>query len=123
MLREFRGDGHVACLVEAGVDGCESLVLHAAMGEVPARTLRTTRGWSDDAWAAAVDRLRGRGWVEADGSFTDAGREAREAIEARTDELALAPWAAIGEDGCAELRSLVRPYSKAIVGGGAFGLR
>jgi Helix-turn-helix family len=123
VLREFRGDGHVACLVEAGIDGCESLVLHAAMGEIPARALQATRGWSDDAWAAAVDRLRARGWVETDGSFTAAGRGIRQAVEDRTDELALEPWRVLGEDGCAELRALVRPWSKAIVAGGAFGLR
>src|SRR5262245_43148475 len=123
VLREFRGDGHVACLVEAGIDGCEALVLHGATGDVAARLLQATRGWSDDAWAAAVDRLRARGWVEPDGEFTAAGREARQAIEDRTDELALEPWRVLGDDGCAELRALVRPWSKAIVAGGAFGLR
>ena len=40
-----------------------------------------------------------------------------------TDALALAPWQALGEAGCDELRSLVRPLSKAIVDGGTFGLR
>ena len=64
-----------------------------------------------------------RGLVEADGSFTDAGRALREEIEERTDRLGLQPYEAIGEDGCAELRSLVRPWSKAIVSGDDFGFR
>jgi len=123
VLREYRGDGHVACLVESGIGACEALVLHAATGDVPAAVLQASRGWSDDAWAAAVERLRSRGWVDADGGFTDAGRAAREAVEARTDELALTPWKAIGGAACDELRGLVRPLSKAIVSGGAFGLR
>jgi hypothetical protein len=123
VLREYRGDGHVACLLEAGIDACEALVLHAATGDVPAAVLQSSRGWSDDAWAAAVDRLRARGWLDGDGAFTEAGRSARERVEARTDELALAPWQAIGEDACDELRRLVRPLSKAIVAGGALGLR
>jgi hypothetical protein len=38
-----------------------------------------------------------------------------------TDRLAVQPYEAIGEDGCAELRSLVRPWSKAVVDGDAFG--
>ena len=38
--------------------------------------------------AAVIEGLRGRGLVDADGAFTDAGREVRERIEARTDELA-----------------------------------
>ncbi|MBA2625123.1 MAG: hypothetical protein H0U89_05920 [Acidimicrobiia bacterium] len=42
-------------------------------------------------------------------------------MEARTDELAVGPWAGLGDDGCTELRSLVRPLSRAIVEGGSFG--
>lgn len=122
VLREHRGDGHIACLVDAGVDGCEALVQHAASGDVPRAALQTTRGWRDDEWHAAVDRLAARGWVGADGSFTDEGRRVRQRIEDRTDELAAGPWAAIGEDGCEELRAIVRPLSKAIVDAGGVGL-
>jgi hypothetical protein len=122
VLREHRGDGHVSCLVEAGVDGCGALVLHAATGEVPRAALQGTRGWTDDEWAAAVSRLADRGLVDGDGSFTDAGRSFRDAVEHRTDELAMAPWEAIGEDALGELRGLVRPMSKAIVDSGTFGL-
>ena len=73
-LREHRGDGHVACLVAAEVDGCEALVLHAATGDVPRSVLQATRAWTDDEWSAAVDRLASRGWVDRDGAFTVAGR-------------------------------------------------
>jgi hypothetical protein len=123
VLREHRGDGHVAALVDAGVDGCGALVQHAAAGEVPRAALQTTRGWTDDEWHAAVARLAERGWVGRDGSFTDVGRTVRQHIEDRTDAMAVEPWAAIGEDGSDELRALVRPLSKAIVAGGAFGRR
>jgi hypothetical protein len=34
-LREHRGDGHVALLVQAGLDGCEALVLFAASEGLP----------------------------------------------------------------------------------------
>ena len=78
------------------------------------------RGRTDE-WAATVEGLHARGLVEADGSFTDAGRALREEIEDRTDRLGLQPYEAIGEDGCAELRSLVRPWSTAIVSGDDFG--
>jgi hypothetical protein len=120
LLREYRGDGHIAVLTEAGLSGCEALVTHGAAGEVAPEVLQRSRSWSDDDWRAAVECLRERGWVNADGSFTDAGRERREAIEQRTDELAMAPWDAIGEDDCTKLRALVRPWSRAIVesGGG-----
>ena len=123
LLREFRGDGHVACLVGAGLDGIDALVMHAASGEVPRSVLQGSRHWDDTAWDASVGRLHDRGLTTADGALTEAGATRRQHIEDQTDALALAPWAALGEDGCDELRSLVRPLSKAIVAGGTFGFR
>jgi hypothetical protein len=114
VLREHRGDGHVACLVDAGLSGIEALVVHAATGDVPRAALQGTRGWSDEAWDEAVAALAGRGEVTPDGAFTDLGRERRAAVEARTDELAVAPWAALGPDSCDRLRTLVRPLSTRI---------
>lgn len=123
LLREFRGDGHIAALVDAGLDGLEALVLHAASGEVPRPALQSSRGWSDAHWDAAVERLRARGLAEADGSFTADGAALRQHVEDRTDALAMAPWEALGQEGCDELRQLVRPYSKAITASGTFGFR
>jgi hypothetical protein len=120
LLREYRGDGHIAALVTEGVGPVEALVLHAATGEVPRVALQTSRAWDDDAWEAAVSGLEARGWVTADGSFTDAGRAHRTRVEDLTDELALAPWRHLGADGCARLRDLVRPMSQAVVAAGTF---
>ncbi|MGI9643977.1 MAG: SCO6745 family protein [Ilumatobacteraceae bacterium] len=114
LLREFRGDGHIAALTDAGLTGCEALVTHAASGGSSRAALQSTRQWSDEAWAVAQDSLRSRGWLDADGSFTDLGRQRREAIEARTDELAIVPYAVLGEQRCARLRELVRPASRAM---------
>ena len=61
ILREFRGDGHVALLVVYGLSGLEALITHAAAGDVPAHVLRTSRGWSETHWEQAVDALRERG--------------------------------------------------------------
>jgi Helix-turn-helix family len=121
LLREFRGDGHIACLVGAGLDGLDALVFHAASGEVPRAGLQGSRQWDDDAWQRAVDGLQGRGLVDGTGSFTDAGAALRQQIEDTTDARALAPWEALGEQGCDELRTLVRPLSKTIVSSGTFG--
>ena len=114
LLREFRGDGHVAALVDAGLNGCEALVTHGAAGDVPAAVLKTTRRRSDDEWAAAIASLQSRGWLGADGGFTEAGHEARQTIEDVTDRLAADPYVALGEERCAELRRLVRPWSAAL---------
>ncbi|MGA9276361.1 SCO6745 family protein [Ilumatobacter sp.] len=116
LLREYRGDGHIAALVGAGLDGCEALVTHGASGDVPAAVLQATRRRSDEDWAAAVESLRSRGWLDADGALTETGREERRSIEETTDRLAHDPYAAIGEEACAELRGLVRPWSAALAG-------
>lgn len=116
ILREYRGDGHVALLVVHGLSGIEALVTHAAAGDVPAHVLRSSRGWSDAAWEAAVDALRGRGWLETGDElrFTEWGAVQRRQIEDGTDALATTPYAALGEDRCAELRTLARPWSRVL---------
>jgi hypothetical protein len=114
ILREYRGDAHIALLVTHGLSGLDALLTHAAGGDVPAELLRTTRGWSHEDWNAAVDSMRSRGWLtdSDDMAFTDRGAASRQEIEDRTDQLSAAPYAALGEEGCAELRSLTRPWSK-----------
>ena len=52
LLREFRGDGHVATLLTAGVSGLEALVLFAATEKVDGEALRLTRGWASGPWRA-----------------------------------------------------------------------
>lgn len=116
-LREHRGDGHLAALVDAELSGLEALIVHAASGDVTADVLKATRAWSDDEWSAGVDGLVERGLLEPDGSFTPAGSALRTEIEDRTDRLAAAPWAQLTDDEGAELRDLVRPWSKAVFAG------
>jgi hypothetical protein len=123
LLREFRGDGHIACLVEQEISGLDALVIHAATGEVPRAALQSTRARSDEEWALATDRLVERGWLNPDGTATEAGRSHRLDLEARTDALAMAPWSYLGAPGCDRLRELVRPLSRVIVESGTFGLR
>lgn len=115
LLREFRGDGHVAALVAEGLDGCEAHVTLAATGAVPRATLQPNRGWSDDDWAAAEARLAARGWLDAAGALTDAGWAGRRAVEDRTDRLALAPWERLGEAACARLHDLASSLSRLVV--------
>ncbi|MFJ1763120.1 hypothetical protein ACIOD2_22595 [Amycolatopsis sp. NPDC088138] len=116
LLREYRGDAHVAALLTAGLSGIEALVTHAASGAVPAETLRTSRAWPEDDWNAAVTGLRERDWLTADAAptFTPAGAARRAEIEKATDENAVTPYAHIGEAACTELQALVRPYSRAL---------
>lgn len=125
LLREFRGDGHVAALLMFDLDPVEALAMHAASGEVPVGLLRSTRGWTDAEWDDGVTRLRGRGWLEpaAEGgvSLTTEGLAVRQRIEDMTDRRAVFPYQAIGEEGCAELRTLARPFSRTVVDAAGLG--
>jgi hypothetical protein len=117
-LREHRFDGHVAVLVGYGVDGCEALVSAVAAGAVPREVLQLFRGWSDEEWDAAGERLRRRGFLDEAGSFTDDGRQLRETLEHRTDDCATPPYTALGEDGCARLVGLMRPLVERLIAAG-----
>ena len=118
-IREHRGDGHVIQLVNSGISPSEALVLQAATGRSPEEGLRSHRGWSDDDWMSATEALRRRGLVGGDGRITPAGTELRDQIETGTDRLAGPVTAAIGDDGTAELVSLLRPIAEVVMRAGA----
>ena len=119
LLREFRGDGHLAALVTAQLSAPQALVLNGAyQGGVMTTFLQKTRAWSRQEWAEAVEQLRERGWVDADGQLTEEGRAGREAIEEQTDVLALAPWRHLGDERTARLRELLTPLKKAVLAAG-----
>ncbi|MBY8840611.1 hypothetical protein [Streptomyces sp. SP2-10] len=113
LLREFRGDGHVACLLSEGVGGLEALILHAATGEVPVAFLRASRAWPEEEWAGAQERLRERGLLDGD-ALSPEGVRLRLHIEDRTDRLALPAYAALGDSGCARLAELASPFGRAV---------
>jgi hypothetical protein len=118
VLRESRGDGHVAALVAADVGPCESHVMLTAAGGPPAEVMRFARGWDEEEWAAAVERLTRRGWLDQTGALTPAGRAVRDEVETRTDELSSASWAALGEQATERLRSLGEGLARAVVDAG-----
>ena len=121
LIREHRGDGHVATLLGHGLSGLESLVTHTATGTgftVPAA--QATRGWSSEEWDACAADLHRRGLLAADGSLTEQGQALRASVETATDELGHAPWAALGDEGADRLRTLGRPWVKQMVAGGVF---
>ncbi|MFH9266320.1 hypothetical protein ACH4KN_19000 [Streptomyces sp. NPDC017546] len=117
VLREHRGDGHIAALAGAGLDPVESLVSFAAVGAAPAEVF-ASRGWGAEEWDAARRRLQDRGLLAADGTATDAGRELRAKVELRTDEEAAKPWRALGEPGRERLVELLGEPWLAVIGSG-----
>jgi hypothetical protein len=83
-------------------------VSFAAIGAAPQQVF-ASRGWTAAEWSAARDRLAARGWVDADGTVTERGRDGRDEIEWRTDRLADAPWQALGPARAQRLAELTGP--------------
>ena len=84
VLREYRGDGHLAVLTAANVGPVDSNILQVGIGKA-GDDQQSLRGWSDEDWAAGLERLRARGWIQETGVLTELGRAEREEIEALTD--------------------------------------
>lgn len=121
LLREHRGDGHVAALTGADLSGIEALVTHTATGKgFTQPAARATRAWSDEEWGAAVAGLAERGLMTGDGELTEDGLALRKAVERRTEESAYAPWDSLGESGTARLTELCRPVVSTALAHGAF---
>lgn len=121
LLREFRGDGHLAALLGAGLGGIEALLTHTATGRgFTVEAARTLRGWSDEQWQAATERLVVAGLVTETGTLTAEGHSVRAAVEAATDRMAAAPWSNLGEERTARLMDLTRGLSRIAAGNGAF---
>jgi hypothetical protein len=113
VLREHRGDGHVAALVGAELDGCQALVLRDAL-HGGREQMQPARGWTDDDWQTAAAALAERGWLTPDGRPTPAGQAAHRAVEDSTDRLAVHPWAVLGPAGRARLGELLEPMARAV---------
>lgn len=118
-LREHRGDGHVAALTTAGVDGCEAHLLFAAAADVPPEVFFDNRGWSLEQQSAAHHRLVRRGLLGADG-ITSEGRRLSQHIEATTDDLADVPFRVLLDDGQRrELLDRIGAVASQVVAGNA----
>ncbi|MEV1245570.1 MarR family winged helix-turn-helix transcriptional regulator [Nonomuraea sp. NPDC050022] len=114
LLREHRGDGHNAALLAHGIGGTEAHVLMALSLGMRAEEFGRIHHLPKAQLAAVVDRLRGRGLVDAAGGFTDAGRETRERIDALTDELAAPAYDVLSADELDELVTELEPIAAAV---------
>ncbi|MEV0108463.1 hypothetical protein AB0H42_19275 [Nocardia sp. NPDC050799] len=117
LLREHRGDGHIAALVAAGIDGRESHVLQTLANRVPREVYTVSRDFDDAEWADRLDTLRGKGLADDDGP-TERGRTVKAEIEARTDAAAAPAYAVQTSDDRAELLRALRPLTRAVMASG-----
>ncbi|MEU3660648.1 MarR family transcriptional regulator [Streptomyces sp. NPDC032940] len=120
MLREHRGDGHVAALVGARIGGTEAHVLSAIeQGIHPPESFGRIHHLPKERLASVMAGLRERGLVDTDGRFTDAGRATKARIEALTDELAAPPYDALSPAELAELVTELEPLTARLVAAGS----
>jgi hypothetical protein len=130
LLREHRGDGHVATLVAADLDGAEALALRAGVDRAglhragdgtgshveagwKREQMQPARGWTDAQWDAADERLTARGLLDDERAATPAGVALHWEIEHATNQAAARPWTSFGQDRVAALTQLLRPIARA----------
>src|SRR4051812_7385317 len=96
LVREHRGDSHVAAAAAAGLNPVEMNILTELWVGMPLLSYTATRGWAPEVMQRAVAGLESRGWVR-DGALTDAGLAARQGIERHTDVQEEPVVAALGD--------------------------
>ena len=97
IIREHRGDTHVAACVAAGVDAVAMNILTELWLGLPLHAYSASRAWPTETLDATADQLRGGGLMEGD-KLSKEGRRLREDIEARTDAGQRSVVGAIGPD-------------------------
>jgi hypothetical protein len=112
MLREHRGDGHVAALVSERIGGTEAHVLSAlASGIYPAESFGRIHHLPKARLTEVMDGLRDRGLLDTSGRLTEAGRATKGRIESLTDVLAEAPYEGLDPFELDQLIGLLEPIS------------
>jgi hypothetical protein len=111
LLREHRGDGHIAALMIEGVGGIESHVLLALDMDLPAEQFGRIHHLPATQLAAVIDGMRGRGLIGDDGWLTAAGRAVKRRVEELTDDLAAKPYESLDPAELDDLMTTLDPLA------------
>jgi hypothetical protein len=115
LLREHRGDGHVAALMAEGIGGLEAHVLLALDLGIPAPTFGRIHHLPSALLTDLIDTMKERGLVRDESTFTPAGREVKNRVEELTDELAVAPYQILDTAELDELITALEPLAQKLV--------
>ena len=118
LLREQRGDGHIAALNVFGISGRQSNVLHAAADRVPREMIMRSRDYDDEQWQGHVEELADRGLLDVAGALTPAGAHLKAEIEDTTDRLALAAFDVLDDTELDTLFGALTPLTRLVVAAG-----
>jgi Helix-turn-helix family len=115
LLREHRGDGHIAALMIEGVGGLEAHVLLALHMDMPAEKFGRVHHLPAAQLVAVTDGMRDRGLIGDDGWLSARGRAVKQRVEALTDDLAAKPYESLESDELNELIRLLEPLSTVLL--------
>src|SRR4051812_8537124 len=92
LLREHRGDGHIAALMVEGVGRLEAHVLFALDMDMPAEKFGRIQHLPAGQLSAVTDGMRERGLIADDGWLSELGHAVKQRVETLTDDLAATPY-------------------------------
>jgi hypothetical protein len=115
LLREHRGDGHIAALMIEGVGGLEAHVLLSLDMGLPAEKFGRIHHLPPPQLAAVIDGMRQRNLIGDDGWLSETGRAVKRRVESLTDELAAKPYESLEPHELDELASTLAPLAALLV--------
>jgi hypothetical protein len=118
LVREHRGDSHIAAWIDADLDATEVGLLTDPWRNQPLKSWVRSRGWTEEELDAGCDRLRSRGLLDGD-ELTPVGRDLREQIESATDDMERRVVDAMGDDAD-QLFTLLDGWCDQIVAAGGY---
>ena len=115
LLREHRGDGHIAALMIEGVGGLDAHVLLALDMDMPAENFGRIHHLPKAQLAAVIDGMRDRGLIGDDGWLSEPGCAVKQRVEALTDDLALVPYEVLDPGELHELIAALEPLARKLI--------
>jgi len=115
LLREHRGDGHIAALMVERVGGLEAHVLLALDMDMRAEQFGRIHHLPPSQLSAVIGDMSDRGLIADDGWLTDEGRAVKRRVESLTDDLAAEPYEALEPLELDELTALLEPIAARLV--------
>ncbi|MCU1392436.1 MAG: hypothetical protein JWM34_864 [Ilumatobacteraceae bacterium] len=115
LLREHRGDGHIAALMIEGVGRLEAHVLLALDMDMPAEKFGRIHHLPSAQLGAVIDGLRDRGVIGADGWLSERGRAVKRRVESLTDDLAAKPYEVLEPGEIDELMDSLAPLTELLL--------
>ena len=115
LLREHRGDGHIAALTVHGIARLEAHVLLSLAMDLPAARFGRIHHLPATQIEAVIDGMRQRGLIGDDGWLTEEGRAVKRQVEDLTDDLAAPPYDALTTDELHELVRILEGYAPALL--------